>query len=92
MPYSKIKHQSFGGVYLQKGDVSPNVPIGRDEKRKESKMYNMRLNFDQVLRMQHALDKAATYLSQFREDVKEHKNGVRLVVNFETGRVDVQRP
>jgi hypothetical protein len=85
-----IKEQTFGGARIC--NTSPHVPLGRGVERKESKMYNIVLDFEGVLRMQHSFSEAASYLSAFKEQSAEHKDGVRLVINFETSRVDVQKP
>lgn len=89
---SELKFRSFGGVYIKREDTSPKVNIGKNIDRKESKIYNFNLSFDQALRLQHALSSATSYLSMFRENTKAHRDGIRLVVNFETGRIDFQKP
>jgi hypothetical protein len=89
---SKKKTQSFGGIRVTTKDVSPKVVIGKKEIRKESKIYNFKLSFEHALRLQHSLGEAAKYLSEYREDSVKHENGIRLVINFETGRIDFQRP
>jgi hypothetical protein len=90
MAKSKKKQQSFGGIRM--GKISPPVAVGEDAERDEAKMYNFKLNFNSVLRLKHSLDEAARYLSQYYESSDAHRKGVRLVINFESGRIDFQKP
>jgi hypothetical protein len=83
---SKIKERSFGGAVIN--SISPNVQIGKGIARIESSMYNINLSYDGWLRLVQAGQNVTSYLSKFKEQTKEHKQGVNLVVNFETGRVE----
>ena len=83
---ANIKERSFGGTTFN--SVSPSVPVGRGIQRSEPSMYNLNLSYEGWLRLGQASQNATSYLSKFKEQSKEHKQGVNLVVNFETGRVE----
>jgi len=83
---ANIKERSFGGTTFN--SVSPKVPVGRGISRNEASMYNLNLSYEGWLRLAQASHNVTAYLSEFKEQSKAHKQGVNLVVNFETGRVE----
>jgi hypothetical protein len=87
---SDEKTRSFGGTRFE--HISPGVPLGKEVERKEAKMYNINLPYEALLRLLQSGQNAASWLCDKKENTDVHKDGVNLVVNFETSRVEFVAP
>lgn len=78
--------RSYGGTQIS--SISPPIPLGRGASRSTPKMLNINLSYDGLLRLLKSGSRAGDDLADMTENSAAHKQGVNLVVNFESGRVD----